>query len=149
MISPDEPRCTVGAIDRICFVRWSQRPTVDEVRAVVDAVLSERRSVGRPLVLFVIVRPDTVLPETSATMEMVRQSPIIDCALETGVTVFEGDALGTRLVRGSLQAIGAVLRTPWDITDDRNAALEKLCRRLGLDLESVRAEAVVRGLFPR
>ncbi len=81
-------------------------------------------------------------------MEMVRQSPVIDCALESGITVFEGDSLRTRLVRGSLHAIGAVLRTPWDISSDLNDALETTCRKLGLDLETVRAEAVARGLFP-
>ncbi len=141
-------RCVVGSVDRICFIRWSKHPTADEVRAVVEAVLAERRAVGRPLVLFAVVRADCDVPEPSAALEMVRSAPFIDHAIETGINVIEGTATPTRLLRGSLHAIAAALRSPWEIMADCESGLALACRKLGLDIATVRAEAVARGLFP-
>ncbi len=148
MSGSDGPGCIVGSVDRICFLHWSPRPTVDEVRAVVDAVLSERRTVGRPLTLVVFIRADSELPERSASVEMVRKAAIIDGALESGITVLPGNGLRTRLVRASLNGLGTLLRTPWDIVGDADEALVRACWKPGLDFDRVRMEAIARGLFP-
>jgi hypothetical protein len=139
--------CVVASIGPICFLRWSKRPTVDEVRTVVSAVLSVRRTVARPLTLLVIVPSDSDVPAPGAMWEMVRNAGIIDRSITVGITILEGDRVATRLLRGSLDAIAAVLRTPWEVTEDCDDGLSRACRSAGLDVERVRAAAIASELI--
>jgi hypothetical protein len=136
----------VGTIDRICFVRWSGRPTGDEARRVAEGIIGARRRVGHPLVLVAMIPPSAKLPDADARQELQKQTPIIDRMCESQYVVLEGDTIANALVRGAVTAVTILLRAPVIVLPTVQAALDHACARLGLEPATVLAEARARRL---
>lgn len=147
---PDMSRehVAVGVVDRICFLRWSPRPTGAEVRGVADAIARMRREVGRPLILVAVIPSDAGLPDREGREELVRLAPLVERTCEIQYAVLEGDSFVSALVRGIVVAVIAAMRVPVVIVGSVEEALGPACARLALDVPDVLARAREGGLLP-